>query len=81
MRKPRKRLYIPRAGFQVVKDERCPSCEDRNALDLLGRPRFNGVYGFFKTLHCEECGGSGRVAVEDRRDPYDTGRGTSRIGT
>jgi hypothetical protein len=48
----------------------CLSCLDRDAINLLGRPRY--VRGVPLTYGCEECGGKGRIILPDhhRADPY-----------
>lgn len=66
-----------RRGFTSRKTTICLDCLDREALDLLSRPRRFG--GWHSTFACENpgCNGNGRVpAVDaDRRDPYDTKKG------
>ena len=53
-------------SFHNRTQEPCPSCLDREALDLLCRPRKG------RTFRCEECGGKGYLLVpkHKQRDPY-----------
>jgi hypothetical protein len=64
-----------RRGFTSRKTTICLDCLDREALDLLGRPRRRG--GWASAFACENCNGNGRVSIPDRerRDPYDTKKG------
>jgi len=43
--------------FTKRKTELCPSCLDRDAINLLGQPRYSR--GAALTNGCEECGGTG----------------------
>lgn len=64
------------AVFTSRKRGACLSCLDRDAINLLGRPRFRS--GAPATYFCEECGdedgknGKGSISLPDhlRADPY-----------
>jgi hypothetical protein len=45
--------------FRKPRRTPCPACLDRNALNLVGRPLYNG--GFRLTSGCEICLGQGEV--------------------
>jgi hypothetical protein len=56
--------------FTKRKTMMCLSCLDRDAVNLVGKPRFED--GVPLTFGCEECGGTGRTELPDhhRSDPY-----------
>ena len=64
------------AGFEIYTTyERCPDCDLRNALDIVGRPVFDTVMGIPLTMDCEGCKdengrSTGRVARTRVVDPY-----------
>ena len=45
--------------MRKLRREMCPACLDRDALNLVGRPRNDR--GFRLTGGCEVCGGKGEV--------------------
>lgn len=47
--------------LRVHRQRVCPACLDRDAVNLVGRPRF--VRGRRLTLGCEVCGGEGEVTL------------------
>lgn len=53
-----KRLRSP-VLFRKQRRAQCPACLDRDAVNLIGRPRF--LSGMKLTGGCEVCGGSGEV--------------------
>lgn len=77
-----------RRGFTNRKTGICPDCLDRNAIDIVGRPRRRGGWGLStsgdersqgSSYGCETCQGNGYVKIPDqhRRDPYDKNTGFS----
>lgn len=56
-------------GFTSKPDRPCPDCLFRDALDMLGRPRYNRERGVSLALGCDGCGGTGRVLRESSGDP------------
>jgi hypothetical protein len=48
----------PKAGTKV-----CESCIDRDAVNMLGVPRYLEEFGVSMAVDCEECEGSGRASA------------------
>jgi len=48
-------------GKRVVRPHRCPDCDIRNDLNVMGQPFPIRRYAKFGVKNCETCAGTGRV--------------------